>query len=267
LVTALALCRAIDVRMFPASRSFRRTWSAACAVAALSAHAQTVADLRGDFDSPLTAHTNGQTSAGKIDDTLGTGSWNFYRSDTVNPTAGGANLTLLTYTTGSNGVRAGNAYVAPGASYDLPGWSSGVLITPAEFEGTAPANALAVHPGQFTYAVAAWTSGYAGSVNLSGAVQDLGYVSNGVTLDIWLNGSSVFTSGATSGNTPLAFNLTFAVTSSDVLYFLIGNNGDYTADGSALSATVTAIPEPSTSAAVVGIVAFGIVAARRRRTR
>jgi hypothetical protein len=252
--------------MSPASRSFRRAFSAACAVAALSASGQTVADLRNDFDSPLAAHTNGQTSAGKIDDTLGTGTWNFYRSDTLNPTTGGANLTLLTYTTGSNSVRAGNAYVAPGASYDLPGWSNGVLITPSSTEGSAAANELAVHPGQFTYAVAAWASGYTGLVEVSGAVRDLGAASNGVTLDIWLNGTSVFTSGATSGNTPLAFDLTFAVTSSDVLYFLIGNNGDYTADGSALSATVTAVPEPSTCAAVLGLAALGYRASRRRPT-
>jgi hypothetical protein len=235
-------------------------------LAGVSASGQVVADLRGDFDTPTTAHTDGQTSAGHIPDSVGTGVWNFLRSDLGDPTAAGANLTFLTYTTTSsgNGVRASNAYVSIDGSYDLPAWSNTVLINPGASEGSPAANELEVHPGSSTFAVASWTSGYTGLVNLAGSFHDIGTVGNGLTLEIYLNGSALF-STTTSGLAAASFDQTFSVTSSDSVYFVIGNNGNFGGDSSALSATITAVPEPSTYAAFLGLGALGSVAFRRRR--
>jgi hypothetical protein len=57
-------------------------------------------------------------------------------------------------------------------------------------------NELAVHPGNsgHSFAIAIWISGYTGSINLGGSIRDLGIFADGVTLDIFHNGTSVFVS-------------------------------------------------------------------------
>lgn len=237
---------------------------------ALTARGQTVlADLRSDYDAGA-AGVAGQTSSGKISDSVHSGSWNFYSSELVNPTGSGANLTLLTYATTANSVRAANAYIYTGATtaFDLPAWSNSVLITPSSNDGAPASNELEVHPGQLTpnFAVARWTSGYTGAVRLAGAFHDIGSFGDGVTFDIYLNGASIF-SASPFHNTLASFDQNIAVTAGDSIYFLVGHgpNNDFGGDSSALSATITAIPEPSTWAACAGLAALGLVARRRRR--
>jgi hypothetical protein len=94
----------ILTRQLPSSLAFITI----IAGATIHANAAVIADLRGDYDTPSTAHTNGQTSAGRIPDTFGTGSWNFFARNTMAP---GGTQTALVYDTSANDVRAANAYV------------------------------------------------------------------------------------------------------------------------------------------------------------
>jgi len=229
-----------------------------------------IAELRADYD----AHTpaTGQPSTGLIADTQGNGEWNFFDAATANPTDPGNDLTPLIYTTTQpHAVVAADSYVDPAqGSFFLPGVKNGQLILGAA-EGVPDSNELGVHPGQSnrTYQVTRWTAGAGedGEISISGSARDLGVVGNGITLGVFVDGVHEFDSGVI-GNFAAAFDFTTTVDVGSNVDFVIGSNGDFGADHSALAVTITqavsAVPEPSTLV-LLALGTLGLIVAGRRR--
>jgi len=225
----------------------------------------TIARLRANYD----AHTpvSGETSIGKIADTHGSGSWNFYRAGTVGGALTPQNYGSCGLNPAVNGYRdqthSGNYYLAAIANQDVVG-----------NEGTISANQLSTHPGpsDLSYLVARWTAGVdsAGTFNFLGSHADVGAAGgNGTTFEILHNGATVFGSTVVTNTIPAPFNLDLAITAGDTVDFYIGNNGSYGGDHSGLEVTITGepVPEPSgfllATVGLLGMLAFG----RRKRLR
>jgi hypothetical protein len=229
-----------------------------------TSYAAVIADLRQDYDTPSSAHTNGQSAAGRLPDTLGSGNWNFLTRSSV--ALGGAQ-TEMVYFTSANGVRNANAYADPGGSFDLPGLSNSQLISGGS-EGAPAGDELALHPGDSSdpqpFLVVRWTSGMAGTVDVSGAIRDLGILVDGISFQIInQSGTTLFNSVTTSGNTPVDFSFSTTVASGNFIDFVVGRNGNYFSDQSALKIAINStVPEPS--AAVLGLLGTGLLARRRR---
>ena len=213
--------------------------------ATISDHGPAVARLRDDYD----AHTPvpDAPSTGLIADYSGDGEWNFFGSVTENPADVAAGLTPLIYrTTGPHPVVDGDSYVDPTQTpYFLPGVKNGALLLPASSEGTPDPDELAVHPGQAgrVFNVTRWTAGpnEAGVVNLAGTLRDLGAVHNGVTLSIFARGVQQFGPITTSGNLDIDFDLDVTVAAGSNVDFVVGSNGNFAADHSALSVEIAPV--------------------------
>ncbi len=254
-------------------KNMRAAISCAALVFSLShsAEAAVIAELRQDYDSPSSPHSNGATAAGKIPDTNGGGSWTFFGRSVEAP---GGSQTALVYSTTANIVRTANAYVLPGGSLDLPAISNLKLID-GPFEDAPSANELALHPGNgaVPFLVIRWTAGAgeAGIINLSGAIRDFGSNADGVTFQIYnqsgisLTGGQLFTDQFNNpgSQASLPFDIETSVAAGDFIDFVVGPNTYYDGDHSAISITVTAIPEPS--AATLGLAGVLIFLTRRSR--
>jgi hypothetical protein len=201
-----------------------------------------LADLRADYD----AHTPvpGEPSLGLIVDTHGHGEWNFFDSATANPTDADADLTPLSYSnTQPHAVVAADSYVDPDQGpYFLAGIKNGQLILGAN-EGFPNADEVGVHPGQSgrTYMVTRWTAGEGedGEINVSGAARELGVVCNGITFAIYADGDLAFDGGALTGPSAVDFDFDANVTVGSSIDFVVGNNGNFACDHSALSVAIT----------------------------
>ena len=203
-----------------------------------------LADLRADYD----AHTPvpGEPSAGLVADAHGQGAWNFFDSATANPTDAGADLTLLSYsTTQPHAVVAADSYIDPVQGFGLAGIKNGQLILGAN-EGFPNFDEVGVHPGQAdrTYMVTRWTAGEGedGEVNVSGTARELGVICNGITFAIYTDGNLAFDGGAITDPTTVSFNFDANVSVGSNIDFVVGNNGNFACDHSALSVSIT-IPE------------------------
>jgi hypothetical protein len=202
-----------------------------------------IADLRADYDRASTAHVHGETSEGKIRDTQGSGSWNFYDSPTA---AAGVSPHPLGYITRRThfAVVNPNSYCDQQQHLDFPGVSSTILIGPDIHNGPAGPDELSLHPGFHgnprEHLVARWKAGIDAMVNVVGHIYDQGAVENGVTFEILLNGqTSIWKSQATSGNTPIRFDFGQAVRPGEFLDFVIGPNGNCGSDQSNLKIVIT----------------------------
>jgi hypothetical protein len=165
-------------------------------------------------------------------------------------------------------------------------WDTNIAVTvPAAFHN-ATSNVVTLfstvqlQPGQFAlhpgpnneYAKARLTVQTASDYSIMGAFS--GADIQGTTTDahILLNGVSIF-DGMVNGlgpNTGPSFSLTRSLFVGDTLDFAVGfgSNGHYYADSTALSAQITAVPEPETDALMlVGLAGLGLVgfAARNKR--
>ena len=238
----------------------------------IQAHAAVIANLRGDYDTPSTAHTDDQTAAGRIPDTLGTGSWTFFARSTMAP---GGSQTALVYDTSANIVRTANAYVLPGANLSLPAISNTKLIDGA-LETNPAGDELALHPGRQDLAqrflVVRWTAGSnaVGTVDLTGAIRDFGSNADGVTFQIFnQDGTTLFSPVSTSGGqapgsqTPVNFDFSTTVASGGYIDFVVSPGATYDGDHSALKITINHIPEPTSM--VLGLVAAALLTGRRSR--
>mgnify|MGYP002065797039 CR=1 FL=1 len=118
---------------------------------------------------------------------------------------------------------------------------------------------------QFT--IARWTAPAPGTYAFAATWSDIDpYGGNGISVDLVLNGTSIFNSlvsnggGATLGP---AFDLVLAT--GDLLDFVVGTNSDGTYDSTGFNATITAIPESSTSAILLALGVLGFAVWRRAR--
>jgi len=199
-----------------------------------------IADLRADYDRAAATFVAGQSSDGKITDTIGSGTWNFYSSKTARPET---NPTPLVYSTTARRVRNPNAFAQPGnkdGGLDLPGVSNAQLIADDAPPGSGD---LSVHPGMENsdapLLIARWTAGVETTVRIAGHIYDAGSVRDGVTLEIVLNGkTSIWKPQVTSGNSLLTFELNQQVRPGDFIDFVIGPNIIFHADCSNLSVRI-----------------------------
>ncbi len=234
----------------------------------LTGDAALLADLRRDYDTPSTAFVAGQTAAGRIPDTFGTGSWNFFGRSTAAP---GGSETALVYSTTVNSVRDADAFVLAGVYLDLPAVSNSQLIL-GNGEGDPAADELALHPGNpgFTaqhFLLIRWTAGMgeAGIINFTGAARDLGVMGDGITFSIYNStGSQLFNTTTTSGGTPIEFDFDSTVAAGQSVDFVIGANGNFNADHSAIKISINSIvPEPGSI--TLGLAAAALFIGRRKR--
>lgn len=118
---------------------------------------------------------------------------------------------------------------------------------------------------QFT--VTRWTAPAAGNYAITANWQDIDpYGGNGISVDLVLNGTSVFSALLSNGgSTTLGGALNLTLASGDLLDFVVGTRGDATYDSTSFNAKITAVPETSTSATLLALCAIGF--ARWRRIR
>ncbi len=207
-----------------------------------------VADLAADFRSGSAGQTAQQ--AGMVD-TAGDGTWTLLASDQVNASAGGADVTDLTWGAVGN---AGNAGYGGGQNGDnLPAISDQYLYTDGDanegVQGKPGYHEVAMHPAGNTaprpYLVARWTAGAesAGLININGSIRN--FINSGDSIDfhILVNGVEKFAvtaSGPKLAETPFDFDTT--VNAGDTVDFVLGNStaDDIAGDESILRAYILA---------------------------
>ncbi len=232
-----------------------------------SANAAVIADLRGDYDTPSSPHTDGQTAAGRISDSVDQGDWTFFARTTAAP--GGTETALVYSTSGNGGVRNPNAYVYTPGGFNLPAISNTQLIVGGT-EGAPAADELALHPGggSPTFLVTRWTPAAAevGPISITGAIRDLGIFVDGITFQIFNSaGTSLFGPFTSSGNTPITFNISPTIAAAgNFIDFVVGANGNFNSDQSALKITIWGnVPEPA-SLSLLALAIFPLCTRRRR---
>ncbi len=119
-----------------------------------NASAAIVADFQDDFTGPTNGHA----------DTEGTGSWNYYRSNTADPSDAGANLAAYTW------YGTGNYFKDPSA-------------------GHGQVQSTNLHPGDGNYVVARWETGTTSTFNVDGLFQR--QVTNGDGVDVYVYSNGV----------------------------------------------------------------------------
>jgi len=185
------------------------------------------------------------------------GDWSYGYSATL----GGPFQTLTNRVT-----TAGNAYwygpnppLGGGPGYPIVGYVPSM-----------PATSLLLHPGQNgEYALLRWTSPLTGvaDVAVTFAVGD----SRPTTTDVHvlLNGVALFSGPIDGSNPSKAFSQSLSVSNGDKLDFAVGfgANGNYLFDSTLLTATVSAVPEPSALLLLLagsGLVSFSVRAQGRK---
>ncbi len=216
------------------------------------APAQTVlADIAGNY-----------ATTGTLTDTHGTGTWAYYASTA----ATGGTLTALTY--GAIGTADNSGYGLDSGSYSVPGVANASLFG----DGATPAvNQLAWHPGDSApeFTVLRWTAGVgeAGSIRLEGAFSKMDEPSGTVDFFIFVNGVQAYAQTGVETGSIHSYDFTANILTGQSVDFVLGANVDgFGGDESLISGTITsAIPEPSTYAALAGLAALGLAMWRKRR--
>jgi hypothetical protein len=143
-------------------------------------------------------------------------------------------------------------------SIGLPWVARNSTATPMNWAGTttfAP-GALSLHPGpNGQVALLRFTVPATGQYSLSGAFYGQDYVGPTTTdVHLLLNGVSIFDGVVTDFGTGVPFNTSLTLAGGSFLDFAVGFGGNqtYLYDSTGLSATITAVPEPTALALVVG---------------
>lgn len=153
---------------------------------------------------------------------------------------------------------------APGMGYNPTG-------APVAFNGggiIVPALSWLLHPGPSgQIEVVRYTAPSAGSFLVSGWFA--GADTSGTTTDVHvlLNGSSLF-NGIVSGygdGSRVLFNTSVTLNAGDFLDFAVGANGGFISDSTAMTASLTAVPEPAGLGCVAALGMVGVAAWHRRR--
>jgi hypothetical protein len=103
-----------------------------------------------------------------------------------------------------------------------------------------------------------------GVVNITGHIRKRHEGGSGVTFGLFVDGSSVF--GTTlAGNDSVGVPFSFTVFAASTVDFVVGPNGDDTADGTGLRATISqTVPDAGSTLVMLGMVVGGLVLRRRR---
>lgn len=112
-----------------------------------------------------------------------------------------------------------------------------------------PAHTAAFHPGSIgEYSVYEFITPSTGTYDLFVTFGAL--AAGGTDVHVLLNGSSLYSHEVDPGNTPESFSARLALTSGNRVDFAVGvgTDGNFSADGTSINASLTSIPEPATLA-------------------
>jgi hypothetical protein len=129
---------------------------------------------------------------------------------------------------------------------------------------------LGFHPGLDSvnqFSIIRFTSPTAGLFDLSSSFSGLDMTEGTTTgVQVRLNGSSLFT-GQVNGSVGTSYTKTLMLAVGDTVDFTVdwGVNGTAYFDSTGVSATLTAVPTPSSFAALIGMGLVGLVGVARRR--
>ncbi|SIO46269.1 PEP-CTERM protein-sorting domain-containing protein [Bradyrhizobium erythrophlei] len=139
-----------------------------------------------------------------------------------------------------------------------------------------PPGVLWVHPGISSDVIVQWKAPTTGTYNLSSSFALLDSNPSGVIGEIFQNSTSLFSQTITGpaanlGGQTFGPAVTFALNNlslqqGDILSFVVNNDRSYFNDSTALTATITSVPEPATWAMMIfGFAGIGFMTYRRPR--
>ena len=107
---------------------------------------------------------------------------------------------------------------------------------------------LALNPGGSNYAVLRWTAPSSGQYNISATFSGLSSIGASTDVHILLNGSSIFDSAVNGSPAPTSYSGLQSLSAGDQIDFAVGfgSNGNDHEDVTGLTASIVAVPEPST---------------------
>lgn len=145
---------------------------------------------------------------------------------------------------------------------------SATAITPFFVTLPIPSHEMWLHPGASgEFSVVRFTVPDSGTYLVDALWQDIDWTAgNGANAYIVRNGTKIFEQFFQNNSNPVTANFTnLALDADDTLDFVLGSNGDYNYDSTRFNATIQAVPEPSSTALLIGGTTTIFAALRRRR--
>ncbi len=192
-------------------------------------------------------------------DATGSGTWTYVMSDTANPSDDSSLDTMYWIPDLHPGYWAGTSSGLPGIMADHPGLGTDEMFM-------CPYAPLFVP----RYGVARWIAGVgeSGPTSIVGNVRSLDLSGgDGVTFEIFVDGALEFSQVIVLDSVGESFNILTTVGEGSTVDFVVGPNGSHIHDSTALAATISTVPEPSTVAALISMGLMGLAIAWRRRKR
>ena len=132
--------------------------------------------------------------------------------------------------------------------------------------GTIPAvppGILWLHPGINDDVIVQWTAPAAGTYSFSGSFQILDTNPSGIIGEVFDNNSKIYSGVLSSFGATETFGGTVHLAANDTLQFVVNNDGLYYDDSTALTATISSTPLPSTwTMLIAGFIALALFAYR-----
>ncbi len=173
-----------------------------------------------------------------------------------------------------------NSQTTYGGNAGLLAWDQAADGIPVVVKNTNPTNTyygwapgvLGMHPGSGgNHAVVTWTVPISGAYSFVSSFTHVGGAGDGVIPSVTRN---VFSAPVAYGSQWIGttsptwtWSDTLTLSAGETISWALNPNGNEGGDSTVLSAVVTAVPEPSTSALVAGALVCGSVLRRNRRQR